>query len=174
MDASPRARASERARERERERERESERASERERERERYFIRKQYLSFHTASISSFNVCARALVPACWLAACTRARTRSLQDVVFLNQQQGCGLIRNQTNTSNPSPIYVPPNPWNCSGDYARRKSSTHWRYFTRKQCPLQSSLSLSLSLSLSPTLAAPNAGQSCQVKFIYVPPNHG
>eukprot|EP00802_Teleaulax_amphioxeia_P015154 Tamp_15239.p1 GENE.Tamp_15239~~Tamp_15239.p1 ORF type:complete len:352 (-),score=46.07 Tamp_15239:382-1437(-) len=49
------------------------------------------------------------------------------KDVVFLNQQQGCGLIRNQTNTSNPSPIYVPPNPWNCSGDYARRKSSTHW-----------------------------------------------
>lgn len=45
------------------------------------------------------------------------------KDVVFLNQQQGCGLIRNQTNGTNPSPIYVSPNPWNCSGDYARRRS---------------------------------------------------
>ena len=41
------------------------------------------------------------------------------KEVYFLSDQQGCTLGKNTTNGT--QPIYEPPNPWNCSGDYARR-----------------------------------------------------
>ena len=41
------------------------------------------------------------------------------KEVYFLSDQQGCTLGKNMTNGT--EPIYIPPNPWNCSGDYARR-----------------------------------------------------
>jgi hypothetical protein len=41
------------------------------------------------------------------------------KQVYFESDQQHCTLGKNTTNGT--QPIYVPPNPWNCSGDYARR-----------------------------------------------------
>ncbi|EKX39483.1 hypothetical protein GUITHDRAFT_76391 [Guillardia theta CCMP2712] len=42
-------------------------------------------------------------------------------NVAFLNTKMGCGIgeMNNATNNSHPH-VYVPPNLWNCTGDYAR------------------------------------------------------